>query len=80
MRLSTLHVHRDNNTAVSMPVFSTNCYQAACYGDSCRLWRPYSPPIVTMRLSTVNLKVIDHGFTYDRSRHYRVKAENSHQT
>ena len=29
-------------------VFCTNCYHAACYGDSCKLWRPYSPPIVTM--------------------------------
>ena len=23
------------------------CYRAASYGDSCKLWRPYSPPIVT---------------------------------
>jgi len=23
------------------------CYHAACYGDSYKLWRPYSPPIVT---------------------------------
>ena len=56
---SVLHSPSDlcqcTSRGVGKVVFSANCYQSASYGDSCKLWRPYSPPTVTWYVDNVEI-------------------------